>query len=696
MDTPVPPNRHQKDSRNVRPVGVVEGGQPALLAENEEARLAALDRYAILDTLEEQEYDDLARVAAEITGRPIGLVSLVDRHRQWFKAHHGLAARETPRDVAFCAHAILEPEQAFVVPDAEKDPRFADNPLVVGDPHVRSYVGIPLRDPRGGLPLGTLCVIDQQANAVSERQLRSLWGLARQVERLLELRASIQRLRDQSEILEEKAAVAEAANAALLERNRAMRLVLDNVDQGVLTLDRTGRVPSERSRILDTWFGAPGPGATLWDLLSPDSAALRAYFQLCWAEVVDENLPLELALDQMPARVSCSGRTYGLQYSPIEPWEECQRVLVIVTDTTEQLKHQRLHNEDRALFQLFARWLRDRGGVADFVASTRQQLSKMAALPPSSGSEAKLLLHTLKGNCSVLGLDSVAEACHEIESDALLRSGEILADEIQRLSEQWGRVEERLHELCGDIRDTRLFVGEAECRDLLQALEEGQSHAGLIQLVASWRREPVQGRLERAALQAQRLAERLHKAPLEVQVVSNGVRLGAERWAPLWQVLPHILRNAVDHGIETPKQRHQAGKLGPASIVLETRCGGDEFVFEVRDSGRGLDWAALAQCAVERGLPASNPAQLQEALFAEGLSTRNEATAISGRGLGMSAVKATVESLGGSISVQSAPGQGCRVRMVWPAALVSPEFGAPEPSGVRASVSPPEGTQRSA
>src|SRR5215469_18109412 len=113
------------------------------LPKNEPARLEALRRYAILDTFPEQEFDDLARLAALICGTPIALVSFVDANRQWFKARVGLEAPETPRNVSFCAHAIAKAE-LLVIPDALKDERFRSNPLVTGEPHVRFYAGAPL------------------------------------------------------------------------------------------------------------------------------------------------------------------------------------------------------------------------------------------------------------------------------------------------------------------------------------------------------------------------------------------------------------------------------------------------------------------------------------------------------------------------------------------------------------------------
>jgi len=155
----------------------------------EKERLKNLESYSILDTLQESDYDDITTIAAEICDMPIALISLIDDERQWFKSHYGLDVEETLRDYAFCAHAINDEENTFIVEDSRKDDRFKDNPLVTGDPNVIFYAGVPLVS-KNGLPLGTLCVIDNKPNLLSQNQLKSLSALSKQVMNLLELRKS--------------------------------------------------------------------------------------------------------------------------------------------------------------------------------------------------------------------------------------------------------------------------------------------------------------------------------------------------------------------------------------------------------------------------------------------------------------------------------------------------------------------------
>ena len=183
--------------------------------EDESARLASLREYRILDTETERAFDDIVLLASQICAAPISLITLVDEHRQWFKARVGISTSETSRSVSFCAHAIRG-RTIFVVPDAMDDERFRDNPMVRGEPHIRFYAGAPLIT-RDGHALGTLCIVDQVPRTLTEEQERALEALRRQTEAQLELRRN---LIDLGRVLTERDR-AEAAQAALVVELRA-------------------------------------------------------------------------------------------------------------------------------------------------------------------------------------------------------------------------------------------------------------------------------------------------------------------------------------------------------------------------------------------------------------------------------------------------------------------------------------------
>lgn len=201
----------------------------APLPAEEEARVEALRRYEILDTDVEREFDDLTLLASQICQTPIAMISLVDGDRQWFKSKVGITTSETPRDVAFCSHAILQ-DDVFVVPDAKTDERFADNPLVTQDPKTRFYAGAPLVNP-DGFPLGTICVVDRVPRQMTNDQRDALRALSRQVVAQMELRRRLVKERYE-------------AKEALRDKQTSLDLVVEQMPAVLWSTDRDLRITS--------------------------------------------------------------------------------------------------------------------------------------------------------------------------------------------------------------------------------------------------------------------------------------------------------------------------------------------------------------------------------------------------------------------------------------------------------------------
>ena len=189
---------------------------------NERQRIEALESLNILDTLPEREFDQITFLASQICNTPIALISLVDENRQWFKSKVGLDATETHRDLAFCAHALLE-EDVFVIPDSSKDKRFSDNPLATGAPHVQFYAGAPLKSP-DGFTIGTLCVIDSKPRLLEPDKITVLKILSEQITKLIELRTQVVILKKSEEKLQFK--------------NKALETIIE----GVVLQDSTGSI----------------------------------------------------------------------------------------------------------------------------------------------------------------------------------------------------------------------------------------------------------------------------------------------------------------------------------------------------------------------------------------------------------------------------------------------------------------------
>ncbi len=235
---------------------------PAALRSNEEESLASLRDLLVLDSAPEAEFQALVEVASTVCGVPISLISLIDSDRQWFKANVGLpGVSETPRESAFCAHAVLGSE-IFEIPDATADPRFADNPLVAGRPDIRFYAGAPLVT-QDGVRLGTLCVIDRERRHLDETQRAVLQKLAIAASRALEGRAATIKLK--------------ALSQKLVDRQRKLRLILDAVPSMMAYWD-SSLCCRFANRAYETWFGVQPEallGKHISELLGPDLFALN-------------------------------------------------------------------------------------------------------------------------------------------------------------------------------------------------------------------------------------------------------------------------------------------------------------------------------------------------------------------------------------------------------------------------------------
>lgn len=456
--------------------------------------------------------------------------------------------------------------------------------------------------------------------------------------------------------------------SALSQRNRELAFILGNVGDGLLMIDAQGRLLPERSATVEEWFGVPTPGTTFGEYTANHDPGFSRWFDVGWEAVVDRIMPLEVCLAQLPTLLRHDGRFVRVSYTPIaRNAGEFDRLLIVLTDVTQSLQREHAESAQRELIGVFDRVANDRSGVDEFF---RESETIVGSLERAQHPAIVLrLVHTLKGNANAFGLKRLADVCDEVETYIQENTAVPTPEQVTELVERWNEAAQVLRMFLRTDRDF-VEVAHTDLAELRRALDAGAEHEHLRQLLDGWRLEPAERRFRRLAAQAVALAQRLNKGQLQVLTESNQVRLNSSRWAGFWSAFAHALRNAVDHGIEPAAERLAANKSPHGMLKLSIRVEGAQVVIELEDDGRGIDWNAIGERARALGLPAETRADLEVALFAEGVTTAAHVTEYSGRGVGLSVLRDATVALGGVISVTSEAGHLTRLVFTFPDAVL--------------------------
>jgi two-component system chemotaxis sensor kinase CheA len=456
----------------------------------------------------------------------------------------------------------------------------------------------------------------------------------------------------------------EHRTSELRARNEEHRLILDNVSEGMFTVDMAGVMQGARSAVIDRWFGAPAPGTKFSNLISSSDREVGVRFQIGIEEVGADELPLELTLDQMPHTLVLGTKHLRFSYHPLLEGGKPSQLLVILEDITSEIEANRgaaLHAE---LVRIFHACKRDQAGFLDFFVDAREMVGALCSNTARPLVEVKRTLHTLKGNCAIYGVLGVSALCHDIETN-MEETGAMAATDVVRLAKAWDDVATTVNQIIGDDANSGMVVGEGEYAAIIDSIVSGTPRQEVLAAIVKWRLEPTERRLGRFAEQARGIASRLGKS-VEVRSESNGVRVCPKTWSPVWSSLIHVISNAIDHGIESTEERIGSGKPATARLTLRTSEHAGAVTVEISDDGRGIAWDRIAAKARASNLPAATPEDLVEALFADGFTTKDIATSVSGRGVGMGAFRNACRELGGDVAVESDASTGTTIRCSFP------------------------------
>jgi len=450
-------------------------------------------------------------------------------------------------------------------------------------------------------------------------------------------------------------------------RNHKLRVVLDHVGEALFTVDLDGRVSAERSAVFEEWFPHTAAGAHVSSVLEQMSPEAAGWMEVAWEQLRDGWLPLEVALEQLPRKLVRQGRHFEIGYRPIHGAAGLEQILVMISDVTESVGLAQSEADQRELLAIFQHVVSHRDQFFEFFAECERLVRAAVIDPPPDRATLMRAIHTLKGICAMRGVASIVSVCHALEK-RLSQSGEELdAQDRNQLAEAWSSFAARVRKLTDTTAPDRIELSRADLRAMSEAIEAGRGQADLLRMLRRLDLEPAADRLDRLADDARALATRLGKAGLHVATNADDIRFDRHRWAPFWSAFVHLLRNAVDHGIESAEERLAAGKPKAGRLTLSVRRSEGEVIIEVGDDGRGVDWDGVRLKARCLGHDAVTEAELLKVLLRGGVSTKATATEISGRGAGLGACDRACGALGGRLSLSTSPGRGTTIRLHFPA-----------------------------
>lgn len=460
-------------------------------------------------------------------------------------------------------------------------------------------------------------------------------------------------LKRYSELLEERVA----------ERTRQVRAILDNVASGLLLVGPDCRVQAGWSASCSRLLGVDDPtSATFASCLGLEGIDADDV-DVGLLQVFDDILPECLTFDQLPSKARRGDRVLRLAYGSVREDGEVKAVLVTVTDITDQVLAEAAARRAQSLVAILTQLPAFRLFVDDvraLVADAREGIAT------DDQALVRRAIHTIKGNASVHALDSVVAVVHAVESQPTIGAPEVSAVE---------------HALEDFLEDNRAVLGippvksaetveryEITKQHLAKLVDEAGGDGAVVEpFLATLRMVPAAQLVAPLEAAVARVAERLEK-DVSVRVVGGDVMIDPLRMAPLFRCLPHLVRNSVDHGIESPTERGDKSPVGRVTLQFED-CG-DAWRLTISDDGRGIDPVAISRMAAARGLIGRDRTlTLDEAIDVvtkNAVSTASEVTEISGRGMGLAAMKDALDRLHGILTVESTVGVGTTFRLSCP------------------------------
>ncbi|MDX2018945.1 MAG: ATP-binding protein [Deltaproteobacteria bacterium] len=447
----------------------------------------------------------------------------------------------------------------------------------------------------------------------------------------------------------------------ITDRTARLRLVLDSTGDALIPIGMDGRLAGACSKRTNDWFGEIPEGVPVWEHLGAQCPGFAEKFSVAFDQMASEIFPFECAADLMPKDLKIGKTIYGLSYRAVGSVEKLAGVLVVISDVTAQREAEAQEAESKEVFSVVGLCFRDPELYTGFVEDSLRRLDLMKQ---GGIIRQQADLHTLKGNAGMIGFGRMAEACHKLE-DEIAETGKALdPSRFEQLEEMFAESRKRVEALAGQSQDM-VQVQPDEFEWLRQTLLHRDPATAA--RVSSWRLTRAERILEQLGGHAKRIGERMAK-DVDVVVDCHDIRMDRKQFDGVWASMVHAIRNAVDHGIESPEERADRGKDRTGTVVLRGRAENGILRLSIEDDGRGIDVERLREKVTQIHGAAAASWSLIDLVCARGASTASEVTENSGRGVGVGALRDAVLVQGGAMRVETKPGSGTRFDIELPLA----------------------------
>ena len=281
----------------------------------------------------------------------------------------------------------------------------------------------------------------------------------------------------------------------------------------------------------------------------------------------------------------------------------------------------------------------------------------------------KRILHTLKGTSAVAGLDSISRLAHYLENRLQEARSRLSRQQLKLLTGKWKEIKEKVQPFLAIYHRDNVLLDGMQFMKIRSAVEREKPYEEILAILDDWRKEPLRDRFTLLGEHAKRVALQLGKGEIRVHVEDNGISVVERDWAHFWSNITHAVRNAIDHGIEWEEERNEMGKEGAGLLTLQAMHRDEELVIRIKDDGRGINWEGLREKAGIGKDTHMSEHELTELLFVDGLSINSDVSEISGRGIGMGALREACEDLGGRLEIYSEPNKGTTIECIFPSEL---------------------------